>query len=63
MQSFAEEVSVYRLGSVMGRIAPLRPDAPRIMISAHMDEFSFMVHKILSDGFLKITRNGGIPEK
>ncbi|MGZ7442703.1 M42 family metallopeptidase [Paenibacillus sp. TH7-28] len=63
MRSFAEEVVVDHLGNVMGRITPLRPDAPRIMISAHMDEVSFMVHKIQPDGFLKITRNGGIPEK
>lgn len=63
MRSFAEEVVVDHLGNVMGRITPAKPDAPRIMISAHMDEVSFMVHKIQPDGFLKITRNGGIPEK
>ncbi|XID90749.1 M42 family metallopeptidase [Paenibacillaceae bacterium WGS1546] len=63
MRSFAQEVEVDRLGNVMALVTPRKPGAKRIMISAHMDEVSFMVHKIQQNGFIKITRNGGIPEK
>jgi len=63
MRTFAQEVEVDHLGNVMGLVTPRNPNGPRIMISAHMDEVSFMVHKIQPNGFLKITRNGGIPEK
>lgn len=63
MQTFAPEVNVDRLGNVMACVTGRKPGALRILLTAHQDEVSFMIRKIEPDGFLKIQRNGGIPEK
>ena len=36
---------------------------PKIMIIAHMDEVGMIVRKISSNGFLRVEKIGGIPEK
>lgn len=63
LQGFAEEVSVDVLGNVLGRVTSARPGAPRMLLFAHLDEVGFMVKKIEANGFLRIARLGGIPEK
>lgn len=37
-----------------------RPDAPRIMIDAHMDEIGMYVSEILDGGFLRVVNVGGL---
>ena len=63
MKTFAPEVAVDRLGNVMACVTGRKPGATRILLTAHQDEVSFMVRKIDPDGFIRIQRNGGIPEK
>ena len=57
------EVQVDRLGNVIGRLPGADPDAPAVMVFAHMDELGFIVRKIEPDGFLRLERLGGIPER
>jgi putative aminopeptidase len=38
-------------------------DAPSIMLIAHMDQLGFMVRKIEPDGFIRLERVGGVPER
>ncbi len=38
---------------------PAKPGAPRVMLTAHMDEVGFMVQHITSEGFLKFVPVGG----
>lgn len=58
------EPAVDRLGNVMVRVTePRSPAAPRVMVFAHMDELGCIVRKIEPDGFLRIERLGGLPEK
>ncbi len=57
------DVRVDRLGNVIGLKPGKSPSGPKVMIFAHMDEVGFMVRKIEADGFIRITRVGGIPEK
>ena len=57
------DVRVDRLGNVIGCKPGRDPDGPKLMIFAHMDEVGFMVRKIEADGFVRLTRVGGIPEK
>lgn len=51
-----------RLGNL---IATLNGDdaAPSVMVIAHMDQLGFVVRKIEADGFLRVERLGGVPEK
>ncbi|MCL6549021.1 MAG: M20/M25/M40 family metallo-hydrolase [Alicyclobacillus sp.] len=60
---FASAVEVDHAGNVLARVTPPRPDAPRAMLFAHLDEVGFVVKKVEPDGFLRIARMGGIPEK
>ena len=39
------------------------PNAPSVMIIAHMDQLGFVVRKIEPDGYLRVERLGGVPEK
>lgn len=50
-------------GNCMVEIPGTDPNAPVIMIFAHMDSLGFVVKYIDADGFIKLERVGGIPEK
>ncbi len=38
-------------------------DAPSVMVFTHMDQLGFVVRKIEDDGFLRLERVGGVPER
>lgn len=63
MARYLSDVRVDKLGNVIGRKEGSDPGAPKVMVSAHMDEVGFMVRKVEPDGFVRLTRVGGIPEK
>ncbi|HET7009134.1 MAG TPA: hypothetical protein VFI11_00030, partial [Anaerolineales bacterium] len=60
---YLSDVSVDRLGNVIGRLPGSEDPSLSVMIFAHMDEIGFMVRKIDADGFVRLTRVGGVPEK
>ena len=51
------------MGNIITKVEGTDPEAPVIMVFAHMDSLGFMVKYIEEDGFLRIERLGGIPEK
>ncbi|MBE3598648.1 MAG: M42 family peptidase [Limnochordaceae bacterium] len=51
------------MGNVAVRVREAKPGSPRVLVFAHMDEVGFVVRKIEPDGFLRLHRLGGIPEK
>lgn len=63
MQAHLSDVRVDRLGNVIGCLPGNDVQGPKVMLFAHMDEVGFVVRKIDSDGFIRLTRVGGIPEK
>ena len=58
-----DEVSVDNLGNVVGILKGSQYPEYRLMLQAHMDEIGLIVRNITDDGFLKIERVGGVPEK
>ena len=38
-------------------------EGPKVMLFTHMDQIGFVVRKIEENGFVRIERLGGIPEK
>lgn len=60
---FADEVRVDKVGNVVAKIEGTDPQAPNIMIFAHMDQLGFVVRSVTQDGFIQLERLGGIPEK
>lgn len=53
------EISTDRMGNVVAHL-PGPAGAPRVMLSAHMDEVGFMITDIEDKGFLRFSRLGGI---
>ena len=49
-----------RLGNL---VASFAGEGPSVMLFTHMDQLGFVVRKIESDGFLRIERLGGVPER
>ncbi len=56
-------VSIDTLGNCIAALPGTDPEAPRVMVFAHMDSLGFVARYIESDGFIRIERLGGIPEK
>ncbi|MEG2314777.1 MAG: M42 family peptidase [Clostridia bacterium] len=53
-------VQIDRMGNVIAHKAGKRAGAPRVMLSAHMDEVGLMVLSATDDGLLRVRAIGGI---
>jgi putative aminopeptidase FrvX len=51
-----------RLGNLIATIEG-DPEAPSVMLFAHMDQLGFVVRKVESDGLIRVERMGGVPER
>lgn len=56
----AQNVSLDRMGNVIAFKKGSDPKAPRVMLSAHMDEVGLMVISAADDGLLRVRAIGGI---
>lgn len=63
IKPYVDELTVDRMGNVIATLHGTDQKAPNIMVYAHLDQLGFMVRRIEPNGFLKIDRLGGIPEK
>ena len=54
------KTTVDRLGNLSANFPGI---GPSIMVFTHMDQLGFVVRKIEPDGFLRVERVGGIPER
>lgn len=64
LSAIAEEIEVDPLGNVIVKMNQSEDREPyRMMVFAHMDELGLIVKKIEEQGFLRLERLGGIPEK
>jgi putative aminopeptidase len=64
MSRVASEVWIDRLGNTIARLPGTGGGkAKPVLVFAHMDELGFIVRKIEQDGFLRLERLGGIPER
>ena len=52
-----------RLGNLIATIEGSSKEAPSVMLFTHMDQLGFVVRKIESDGFIRVERVGGVPER
>lgn len=60
---YSSSVKTDTAGNIIARFASGTEGAKKVMIFAHMDQLGFVVRKAEPDGFLRIERLGGIPEK
>jgi putative aminopeptidase FrvX len=50
-------------GNLIVTVPGRRQDAPRAMIFAHTDQMGLVVRRIEEDGYLRVERLGGVPER
>lgn len=60
VRPLADEVVVDAMGSVLATFRASRPNAPRVMLAAHMDEVGFMIVKDDGDGLYQFETVGGL---
>jgi len=60
---FCTDVKIDVLGNVIGVKKGKNPDAPSLMVEAHMDELGLMVSEITKEGSLKFVTVGGFDPK
>lgn len=60
---YADEVRIDKLGSVIAKKECSDPNAPSIMIEAHMDEIGLIVTDITDRGFLTFAAVGGVDQR
>jgi len=63
LKPYTDELLIDRIGNVIGKIQGSDKSSPVIMVYAHMDQLGFIVRKIEPDGYIRLDRLGGIPEK
>ncbi|MBO6637629.1 MAG: M20/M25/M40 family metallo-hydrolase [Roseitalea sp.] len=51
-----------RLGNVIATVDG-DPRAPSVMLFTHMDQLGFIARKVTHDGYVKVERMGGVPER
>ena len=59
LRPFVDEVSIDRMGNVVGVRRCGRKDAPRLLLDAHLDEIGLIVTGV-EDGFLRFRSIGGV---
>lgn len=63
LEPLADEVSIDRTGNVLARFAGAGKGLPVVMVYAHMDQLGLIVRNVEPDGYLRLERLGGVPEK
>jgi endoglucanase len=62
LKPYADEIQVDRMENVIA-IKKGKPNAPKIMLAAHMDEVGLMVKTITKEGFIQFSKMGGIDDR
>ncbi|MBS6397104.1 MAG: M42 family peptidase [Clostridiales bacterium] len=63
MKKYTDQVHVDKLGNVTATFDGADPDTSTIAFFAHMDEIGLIVRKVEENGFLRVERLGGVPER
>ncbi len=63
MEPYVDEISVDMAGNLSAIVNGEDPEAPKVMIFAHMDQLGLVASKIEPEGFIRFERLGGVPEK
>lgn len=59
----ADRCVIDKVGNVIATFDGTDPAAPALMVFAHMDTIGFIITSIDEQGFIKVDRMGGVPEK
>ena len=62
LKPYRDEIQIDRMENIIATKKG-KPNAPKIMLAAHMDEVGLMVKTITKDGFLQFSKLGGIDDR
>ncbi len=62
LKPYTDEIQIDRMENIIATKKG-KPNAPKIMLAAHMDEVGLMVKTITKDGFLQFSKLGGIDDR
>jgi putative aminopeptidase FrvX len=62
LKPYTDEIQIDRMENIIASKKG-KPNAPKIMLAAHMDEVGLMVKTITKDGFLQFSKLGGIDDR
>jgi endoglucanase len=62
LKPVCDEIQVDRMENLVA-VKKGKPEAPKIMLAAHMDEVGLMVKNITKEGFIQFTKMGGIDDR
>ena len=62
-ERFTDDVYIDRIGNVIAHFKSESVNAPKVMLFAHMDQIGFVVTHITKDGYLRLNKNGSVPDK
>jgi tetrahedral aminopeptidase len=63
IEGLVNEITIDNMGSIIATRKSKNPDAKKVMITAHMDEISFIVTHIDDNGFIRFHTLGGFDPK
>jgi tetrahedral aminopeptidase len=63
IKPYVDEISVDNIGNLIAVKRSENPDAPIVVVDAHMDEIAFMVNNIDDKGFIQVLPLGGFDAK
>ena len=63
LSAFSDDVTIDRMGNVIAAFPGNDPNTPSVMVFAHMDSIGFIITNIDEQGYLRLDRVGGVPEK
>lgn len=63
LMQFCDTVKVDNLGNVIAAITGDISDSPTLMIFAHSDQVGMIVRAITDEGYIRMERLGGVPER
>lgn len=62
-KQYTKKVHIDKLGNVSATFDGTDAEAPSIAFFAHLDEIGLIVRKVEENGFLRVERIGGVPER
>lgn len=63
LRAYTDDVTIDAFGNVLADIPAADPDAPRLLLDAHIDQIGMIVTHITDDGFVRVDRCGGIDRR
>lgn len=63
LEPLGAELELDASGNLIATFRGTDPDAPSCMVFAHMDQLGFVVRRVEANGYVRLERLGGIPEK